>query len=170
MVLGRLLRIANIHFGGRRTQDCILGNFQPSPSTSSGQALRDSSLARANPGLTPDFLHAALDRSAYAAFFTESRTRLIDSTKLHRKSGSVLGYSQPKLSKLGEDTVFSACILLKRLRRVGGYKIRLPEDLRSTHPLATTLHGSANPHFVIPSELRISYYAALINGHVCGFL
>jgi hypothetical protein len=24
--------------------------------------------------------------------------------------------------------------------------------------------------FVIPSELRISYYAALINGHVCGFL
>ena len=24
--------------------------------------------------------------------------------------------------------------------------------------------------FVIPSELRISYYAAPINGHVCGFL
>jgi hypothetical protein len=23
--------------------------------------------------------------------------------------------------------------------------------------------------FVIPSELRISYNAALINGHVCGF-
>jgi hypothetical protein len=40
----------------------------------------------------------------------------------------------------------------------------------STHPSATTSHGSANPHFVIPSELRISYYAALINDHVCGFL
>jgi len=24
-------------------------------------------------------------------------------------------------------------------------------------------------NFVIPSELRVSYYAALINGHVCGF-
>jgi hypothetical protein len=35
----------------------------------------------------PDFLLAALDRFAYAAFFTESRTRLLDSTKLHRKSG-----------------------------------------------------------------------------------
>jgi hypothetical protein len=46
---------------------------------------------------TLDFLHAALDRSAYAAFFTESRTRLLDSTKLHRKSGFVLGYSQPSL-------------------------------------------------------------------------
>ena len=78
----------------------------------------------------PDFLHAALDRSAYAAFFTESRTKLLGSTKLHRKSGyrpgefsvvpfdklragsaglvlvgctprtNVLGYSQPELSKL----------------------------------------------------------------------
>jgi hypothetical protein len=47
------------------------------------------------PSTTPDFLYAALDTSAYAAFFTESRTRLIDSTKFHRKSGSVLGYSQP---------------------------------------------------------------------------
>jgi hypothetical protein len=36
----------------------------------------------------PDFLYAALDRSAYAAFFTESRMRLVDSNKLHRKSGS----------------------------------------------------------------------------------
>jgi hypothetical protein len=27
----------------------------------------------------PDFLYAALDKSAYAAFFTESRMRLIDS-------------------------------------------------------------------------------------------
>jgi hypothetical protein len=50
-----------------------------------------------NPGLTPDFLHAAPERSAYAAFFTESCTRLIDSTNLHRKSGYVLGYFQSSL-------------------------------------------------------------------------
>jgi hypothetical protein len=56
------------------------------------------------PGLTPDFLYAALDTSAYAAFFTESRTRLSDSNKLHRKSGSVLGYSQPELSKLASES------------------------------------------------------------------
>jgi hypothetical protein len=29
---------------------------------------------------------------------------------------------------------------------------------------------AATLQFVIPSELRISYYAAPINGHVCGFL
>jgi hypothetical protein len=34
----------------------------------------------------PDFLYAALDKSAYAAFFTESRMRFIDSDELHRKS------------------------------------------------------------------------------------
>ncbi len=56
--------------------------------------------ARSNPRTAPDFLHAALDRSAYAAFFTESRTRLFDSTKLHRKSGYVLGYFQPSLTGL----------------------------------------------------------------------
>jgi hypothetical protein len=49
------------------------------------------------PRTNPDFLHAALDRSAYAAFFKESRTRLRGSNKLHRRSGSVLGYSQPSL-------------------------------------------------------------------------
>src|ERR1700678_4299646 len=40
-----------------------------------------------SPRTDPDFLHSALDRSAYAAFFTESRTRLLGSIKLHRKSG-----------------------------------------------------------------------------------
>jgi hypothetical protein len=49
------------------------------------------------PRTTPDFLYAALDTSAYTAFFTESRARLSDSNKLHRKSGYVLGYSQPSL-------------------------------------------------------------------------
>jgi len=56
------------------------------------------------PRTPPDFLHAALERSAYAAFFTESRARLLGSTKLHRKSGSVLGYSQPELSKLANKS------------------------------------------------------------------
>jgi|ERR1700677_3262664 hypothetical protein len=40
-----------------------------------------------SPRTDPDFLHATLDRSAYAAFFTESRMRLLGSIKLHRKSG-----------------------------------------------------------------------------------
>jgi hypothetical protein len=47
--------------------------------------------------LAPDFLHAALDMSAFAAFFTESRMRLIDSSEPNRKSGCVLGYFQPSL-------------------------------------------------------------------------
>jgi hypothetical protein len=49
------------------------------------------------PSTDPDFLYADLDRSACAAFFMESRMGLIDSTKLNRKSGSVLGYFQPSL-------------------------------------------------------------------------
>jgi hypothetical protein len=40
--------------------------------------------------LYPDFLYAALETSACAAFFTESRMRLMDSNKLHRKSGSLM--------------------------------------------------------------------------------
>jgi hypothetical protein len=39
--------------------------------------------------------------SAYAAFFTESRTRLIDSTKLHRKSG-VAGGTEADLARAHE--------------------------------------------------------------------
>ncbi len=71
------------------TQDCILGNSEPS--------LRDLIMLLTYTQDYPGFLHAALDRSAYAAFSTESRVRLGDSTMLHRKSGSVLGYSQPSL-------------------------------------------------------------------------
>ena len=70
-------------------QDCILGIFsRPCGTGSSLESL---------PRTTPDFLYAAPDGSAYAAFFTESRMRLIDSTKPNRKSGYVLGYSQPSL-------------------------------------------------------------------------
>ncbi len=35
----------------------------------------------------PDFLYAALDTTAYAAFFKESRMKCAAATKLHRKSG-----------------------------------------------------------------------------------
>jgi hypothetical protein len=40
----------------------------------------------------------------------------------------------------------------------------------SFHPISRPLIEVTALHFVIPSELRISYYAALINDHVCGFL
>ena len=35
----------------------------------------------------PDFLYAALDMTACAAFSKESRMRFANATKLHRKSG-----------------------------------------------------------------------------------
>jgi hypothetical protein len=39
------------------------------------------------PALNPDFLYAALDATAYAAFVKESRKKRGGATKLHRKSG-----------------------------------------------------------------------------------
>jgi hypothetical protein len=38
----------------------------------------------------PDFLYAALDAAAYAAFFEESRMKSPGATRLHRKSGKSL--------------------------------------------------------------------------------
>jgi hypothetical protein len=38
----------------------------------------------------PDFLYAALDGTAYAAFVKESRKKRAGATKLHRKSGEAL--------------------------------------------------------------------------------
>jgi len=43
--------------------------------------------ALALPALNPDFLYAALDATAYAAFVKESRKKRSGATKLHRKSG-----------------------------------------------------------------------------------
>ena len=43
--------------------------------------------ALALPALNPDFLYAALDATAYAAFVKESRKKRAAATKLHRKSG-----------------------------------------------------------------------------------
>jgi hypothetical protein len=54
------------------SQDIVLG-WLPRISNNSFQWI-------SLPRTTPDFLYAALDTSAYAAFFTESRTRLSDST------------------------------------------------------------------------------------------
>jgi hypothetical protein len=42
---------------------------------------------QALPALNPDFLYAALDVTAYAAFVKESRKKRAGATKLHRKSG-----------------------------------------------------------------------------------
>ena len=42
------------------------------------------------PALNPDFLYAALDATAYAAFVKESRKKRAGATKLHRKSGEAL--------------------------------------------------------------------------------
>jgi hypothetical protein len=39
------------------------------------------------PALNPDFLYAALDAAAYAAFVKESRNTRAGVTELHRKSG-----------------------------------------------------------------------------------
>jgi hypothetical protein len=43
--------------------------------------------ALALPALNPDFLYAALNATAYAAFVKESRKKRAGATKLHRKSG-----------------------------------------------------------------------------------
>jgi hypothetical protein len=43
--------------------------------------------ALALPALNPDFLYAAQDATAYAAFIKESRKKRAGATKLHRKSG-----------------------------------------------------------------------------------
>jgi hypothetical protein len=43
--------------------------------------------ALALPALNPDFLYAALDAAAYAAFVKESRKKRAGANKLHRKSG-----------------------------------------------------------------------------------
>jgi ATP-dependent helicase HrpB len=78
-------------------------------------------------GATPDFLYAAPDTSAYAAFSKESRTRLTDSNKPNRKSGTGDMVQQlaryplhPRLSRIliaamergvGEDGCIAAALL-----------------------------------------------------------
>jgi hypothetical protein len=47
---------------------------------------------------------------------------------------------------------------------------RLALCVQLSPSLITAAKVSAAVPFVIPSELRISYYAALKNDHVCGFL
>jgi len=46
--------------------------------------------------------------------------------------------------------------------------MKMGDNLLFSH-WVTVAEVSAVLPFVIPSELRISYYAALVNGHVCGF-
>jgi hypothetical protein len=54
---------------------------------------------------------------------------------------------------------------------VSGGKNCTPSAKRAVHSIQiTTVTERTNLPFVIPSELRISYYAVLKNDHVCGFL
>ena len=50
--------------------------------------------ALAWPALDPDFLYAALDATAYAAFVKKSRKKRAGATKLHRKSGEARDQSR----------------------------------------------------------------------------
>jgi hypothetical protein len=47
--------------------------------------------------------------------------------------------------------------------------MKIADNLRLCPSPITAAEVSATLPLVIPSELRISYYPALINGHVCGF-
>jgi len=49
------------------------------------------------------------------------------------------GTPESELSKLAGRYGFSACVLRKRLRRVGAYEIKLPEDFRSPGKLFRTI-------------------------------
>ena len=55
--------------------------------------------ALALPALNPDFLYAALDATAYAAFVKESRKKSAGATKLHRKSGEALDLSRDSFTE-----------------------------------------------------------------------
>ena len=43
-----------------------------------------------NPGSAPDFLYAALDTTACAAFIKESRMKFANANQLHRNPGSAV--------------------------------------------------------------------------------
>jgi hypothetical protein len=80
VILGYLyLRNGLFAIPAQPTQDHVLGNFSRPCGTARWHLLTQD--------LPPDFLHAALDGSACAAFFTESRMRLIDSTRPDRNPG-----------------------------------------------------------------------------------
>jgi hypothetical protein len=51
------------------------------------------------PALNPDFLYAALDATAYAAFVKESRKKLAGATELHRKSGEARDESRDSFTE-----------------------------------------------------------------------
>ena len=53
---------------------------------------------------------------------------------------------------------------------VDGRAVRFALCVQLSPSLITAAEVSATLPFVIPSELRISYYDALKNDHLCGFL
>jgi hypothetical protein len=61
----------------------------------------------------PNFLHAALEKTACAPFFKERRVKFAEPTTAHRKSG-VWGTRDLLLGKKGPCPVFSGILLLGR--------------------------------------------------------
>ena len=51
------------------------------------------------PALNPDFLYAALDATAFAAFVKESRKKRAGATKLHRNSGEARDQSRDSFTE-----------------------------------------------------------------------
>src|SRR5580704_14736782 len=95
----------------------VLGNFQPS--------LRGR---RWFPCLTqhsPGFPVRCSGHVCVCGFLYGKPHQLSDSNKLHRKSGSVLGYSQPELTKLGDEQAAGWSNLLNALKRTRANKIGL---------------------------------------------
>ena len=63
----------------------------------------------------PDFLYAALDTAAYAAFFKESRMKCAGATKLHRKSGCLSWLFGVRRGRPGYARCLHVCGLMKLL-------------------------------------------------------
>jgi two-component system LytT family sensor kinase len=97
-----------IHYGDRHTflySDRPEGGVQidisiPYSEAGDGTSIEEPPPAKdridRNSSATPDFLHAALDATAYAAFFKEDRMKFADANKLHRESGGAvptIGYT-----------------------------------------------------------------------------
>jgi hypothetical protein len=77
----------------------------------------------------PDFLYAALDVTAYAAFFKESRLKCAGATKLHRESGVAPTIA---LAEFPTPTGTIPCEIDSQYAFPSGYKSDLSDRLRSS--------------------------------------
>jgi hypothetical protein len=101
-----------------------------------------------SPRTTLDVLCVALDMSAYAAF-TESRTRLSDSTKLHRKSGVRPGLLSAKSVQIRERCGFSALYFVERVKTSGSARNQVAGEF----PVYPSI---GNQHFMEEQTLTLS--------------